>query len=365
MYKSVIRDPSGNGLIRIIPDVSGFNNAIVNGSILVVPPGTSAFVAINGILSKRYNPGQYEIFTGVDPFFVSLRNIMTQGDTGTTVSVYFISTNKSKFLQLGTGEFPFAEHRFRLTMKAKAACTLTFNIGDPLLILERLVGSYTSIFNEESLDASIQQIMLKPIREVLTNELSKHRIDQFNGRLSVMSNEVMSNSKKRLADFGINLTHFSLTSINISDGEMARLNNLEQSYAEAKTKTDLELDHLDRIWKGNLDSRTLAELMTGLPARGGFSSDQNSPCSARTSEMTPILQMMMLSQILPFIREPIASMTQHTDLFGGERNRPHENSSTADSPPPMPSRFKQCPICKGSIPKNTTICQICGHVLSE
>lgn len=365
MYKSVIRDPSGSSLIRIIPDLSGPNNAIVNGSILVVPPDTSAFVAINGILSKRYNPGQYDIFTGVDPFFVRLRNIMTQGDTGTTVSVYYISTKKSKFLQLGTGEFPFAEHRFRLTMKAKAACTLTFNIGNPLLILERIVGSYTSIFNEESLDACIQQLLLKPIREALTRELSNHSIDQFNSKLSVISNEVISNSNKSLADFGINLTHFALTSINIPDEEIARLYNLEQSYAEAKTKTDLELDHLDRIWKGNIDNRTLAELMTGLPARGGFSSDQNSPCSSRSSEMTPILQMMMLSQILPFIREPIASMTQHTDLFGGERNRPHENTSTADSPPPIPSRVRQCPVCKGSIPRNAALCQICGHILSE
>lgn len=42
MYQSIIRDPGGNGLIRIQPDVCGQYSAIVNGSILVVPPGTTA-----------------------------------------------------------------------------------------------------------------------------------------------------------------------------------------------------------------------------------------------------------------------------------------------------------------------------------
>ena len=80
MYQSIIRDPGGNGLIRIQPGVCGQYSAIVNGSILIVPPGTIAFVAINGTLSRPYGPGRYEIFTGVDPFFVRLRNILTHGE---------------------------------------------------------------------------------------------------------------------------------------------------------------------------------------------------------------------------------------------------------------------------------------------
>lgn len=95
MYQSIIRDPGGTGLIRIQPDVCGQYSAIVNGSILIVPPGTTAFVAINGTLSRPYGPGRYEIFTGVDPFFVRLRNILTRGDAGTTVSVFFVSTERA------------------------------------------------------------------------------------------------------------------------------------------------------------------------------------------------------------------------------------------------------------------------------
>ena len=38
MYQSIIRDPGGNGLIRIQPGVCGQYSAIVNGSILIVHP---------------------------------------------------------------------------------------------------------------------------------------------------------------------------------------------------------------------------------------------------------------------------------------------------------------------------------------
>lgn len=105
MYQSIIRDPGGSGLIRIQPDVCGQHAAVVNGSILIVPPGTTAFVAINGVLSQPYGPGRYEIFTGVDPFFVRLRSLLTRGDPGTAVSVFFVSTERSRFVRLGTGRF--------------------------------------------------------------------------------------------------------------------------------------------------------------------------------------------------------------------------------------------------------------------
>lgn len=89
MYQSVIRDPGGSSLVRIQSDVCAVS-PIVNGSILLVPPGTHAVVACNGALSRPYGPGRWALFSGVDPFFVRLRNIMTQGDPGISVSVFFV-----------------------------------------------------------------------------------------------------------------------------------------------------------------------------------------------------------------------------------------------------------------------------------
>ncbi len=364
MYQSIIRDPGGTGLIRIQPDVCGQYSAIVNGSILIVPPGTTAFVAINGTLSRPYGPGRYEIFTGVDPFFVRLRNILTRGDTGTTVSVFFVSTERAKFVKLGTGEFPFREHRFRLTMKALASCNLSFSVSNPLKILTKLVGSYSSAFSEDDIDPCIEQMVIAPIREAISREISKLDITEFNSRLSHIGSMAAATIRNGLSEYGIKMERFDLVAINIPDSEINRLYSLEQEYAGGKTRTDLELDNLQRVWNGNVNNRTLSEMMTGIPSRGQApSSGAAANPGGNAGGMAPMMmQMMMLSQMLPALREPLADMTRHTDMFSGTTSDAQGSTSSADAPPPIPGRYKRCPSCNGNVMRGNSVCPICGYI---
>ena len=314
MYQSIIRDPGGNGLIRIQPDVCGQYSVIVNGSILVVPPGTTAFVAINGTLSRPYGPGRYEIFTGVDPFFVRLRNILTRGDTGTTVSVFFVSTERAKFIKLGTGEFPFREHRFRLTMKALASCNLSFSISDPLKVLTKLVGSYSSAFSDEDIDPCMEQMVLAPIREAISREISKLEIPEFNSQLSHIGNMATTAIRSGMSEYGIKLERFDLVAISVPNSEMQRLYSLEQEYAGGKTRTDLELDNLQRVWNGNVNNRTLGEMMTGIPSRGQAPTG-GAACNSNGNSggMAPMMmQMMMSGQMQPMPCMMMPGMTPMT-----------------------------------------------------
>ncbi|MCB6991994.1 SPFH domain-containing protein [bacterium 210820-DFI.6.37] len=362
MYQSIIRDPGGTGLIRIQPDVCGQYSAIVNGSILIVPPGTTAFVAINGTLSHPYGPGRYEIFTGVDPFFVRLRNILTRGDSGTTVSVFFVSTERAKFVKLGTGEFPFREHRFRITMKALASCNLSFSVSNPLKILTKLVGSYSSVFSEEDIDPCIEQMVITPIREAISKEISKLDITEFNSKLSHIGNMAAATIRNGLSEYGIKMERFNLVAINIPDSEINRLYSLEQEYAGGKTRTDLELDNLQRVWNGNVNNRTLSEMMTGIPSRGQAPSSGATNPGGNAGGMAPMMmQMMMLSQMLPALREPLADMTRHTDMFSGSTSDAQESTSSADAPPPIPGRYKRCPSCNGNVMRGNSVCPICGY----
>ena len=54
MLQRVIRDPGGNSLIRVIPELCGPGRTVVNGSVLLVPAGTQAFVALNGQVVGPY-----------------------------------------------------------------------------------------------------------------------------------------------------------------------------------------------------------------------------------------------------------------------------------------------------------------------
>ena len=263
MYQTIIRDSGGEGLIRVVSVPCGPGRAVVNGSLLIVPPGTVAYAAVNGMLSPPYGPGRHELFTGVDPFFVRLRHLMTRGDAGVTVSVFFLSTEKHCFLQLGTGELPLRERRFQITLKAFAACGLAVSIDDPLRVLQRLVGSYSTGFSEEDLEPCLQQLMLAPVREALSQELSRFDVTQMNSQLQRLSERVSPPVRAAFADYGLRLERLQVMAVNIPDGEIQRLYELEQNYAAGKSRTDLELDQIKRVWDGNVDRRTIAEMLRG------------------------------------------------------------------------------------------------------
>lgn len=367
MYQSVIRDPGGDGLIRIHPDAGGPYSAITNGTILIVPPGTTAFIAVNGILSLPYAPGRYTLFSGVDPLFVRLRHILTRGDPGTTVSVFFLSTERSRFFRLGTGEIPFQEHRFRLTMKALASCSLTLSIADPLKVLKKLVGSYNSAFSEEDLEPCVEQLVLTPVREAISRELAKLQVTDFNSRLSQIGCAAAPAIRAGLAQYGFALNEFSLLAIHIPDSEMGRLHTLEQDYAAGQVRTDLELDNLKRVWNGSLRNRMLSEMMTGLPSRGQAPGGEGPRAhGGEAGGMAgAMMQMMMLSQVLPMLREPLTDLTHHTDMFGGAPADTRGSTSSAEAPPPMPGRYRRCPGCNGDVPRGTASCPVCGYRFKE
>ncbi len=356
MYQKVIRDPTGQGLIRIVPDVCGDRNAVVNGSILLVPAGTVAFVSVNGILSTPYMPGRHTLFTGVDPFFVRLRNIMTHGDAGISVSVFYISTDKTKFMQLGTGEIPFLEHRFRLTMKALASCSLTYYVKAPEKVLKKLVGAYSSDFCEDDIEPCLTQLILSPIKETLSKELAKCEVHGFNSNLTSISRSVSDKVTAVFESFGLGTSDFNVTGINVPENEMQRLSTLEADHASGVNRTDLEKYNLDRIWNGDVDKRTISEAVTGFSSRGAQVSSSGE--AQNVSGTDNAIKLLLLSQLFP-------SLANSFGAISGQNTRAADRAvtNTPCAPPPVPKRLVKCHSCKRCVSRKDGKCPVCGAEL--
>lgn len=58
MYRRVLRDPGGSSLIRILPDICDERIAIVDGSILLVPAGTTRLFVIQWNTLTTVSSGQ-------------------------------------------------------------------------------------------------------------------------------------------------------------------------------------------------------------------------------------------------------------------------------------------------------------------
>ena len=305
MYRRVLRDPGGSSLIRILPDICDERTAIVDGSILLVPAGTTDYLSYNGILSPPYPPGRHELATGIDPFFVRLKNIMSRGDTGTSLSVFFISTHKSHFMKLGSGELPFSEKRFHITMKAYAAIDLSISISNSLKFLQKLVGAYNEAFTEDDIEPCLHQLVMLPLREALSKTLSTLSVTEFNSNLAKISNDVLNRVRQSFTAFGINLERFHVSQINVPEEEIRRLYELEEKLAGGRVQIDLESDHLKRIWGNDLNKRTLTELLTGIPSRGpgntGTGGD-GANTYGNNGVSSDIMRMAMLQQLLPQLR---------------------------------------------------------------
>ena len=181
--------------------------------------------------------------------------------------------------------------------------------------------------------------MLAPVREALSQELSRFDVTQMNSQLQRLSERVSPPVRAAFADYGLRLERLQVMAVNIPDGEIQRLYELEQNYAASKSRTDLELDQIKRVWDGNVDRRTIAEMLRG----GGGGSGG-----------APMLQMMAMMQMMPTLREQMQSMLQ--------RSGPADGSGTNRTPPPpMPPRTRHCPDCGAALERDAHTCPHCGR----
>ena len=365
MYRIVLRDPGGSGIVRILPNICDDHNAVVDGSILLVPAGTTAYVTYNGVLSRPYSPGRHELNTGIDPFFVRLKNIMSHGDTGTSLSVFFISTQKSHFLKFGTGELPFSDKRFHITMKAYAACDLSISVTNSLKFLQKLVGAYNEEFSEDDIEPCLHQLLMLPLREALSKTLSTLSVTEFNSNLTKISNTVLTRIRPSFHTFGMNLERFHVSQINVPEDEIRRLYDLEEKLAGGRVSIDLEAEHLKRIWQNDINKRTLNEMLTGIPSRGpgNTGSGANGANVSGNNGMSEIMRMAMLQQVLPEVRgmfDGALNNTNTADSNGTGQNRrrnPGDNRSGGTDA----SSTRRCPNCNAVINRYIRECPVCGY----
>lgn len=261
---TIFRDPSGDSIVRVAA-----TTRCTDGSILLVPAGSVAYFVLNGAISEPYGPGRYEIRTGVNPFFVRYRNLMTGGDPGITVNVFYVAVDRETHMQMGSGDVVFTEKRFHQTVRAQSAFDIDFRVRDPKLFLTKIVGMHTSLFHMEDVEPKLQSMLCGPIVEEMCRRFADAELGALNSSLSSISFSLMPSVSASFSRYGLELARMQLRHIHINEADLGRLQGLEQREAEGRMKTDLEKYNLSQIYDGNVTQRTCAEVLTGMP-RGPY-----------------------------------------------------------------------------------------------
>jgi len=360
-YQSVIRRPNGNSAVEIISNAS-----VVDGSILIVPPDNIAFVCISGNVSEPYGPGRYEINTGVSPFFVRFRNLMTHGDSGITCQVFYVNTVQEICEQGGTGNMLFEEKRFKISMSAKAAYTMRYVITNPKMFISKLVGMHNYYFESEDIQPAIVSMILPVIKENVILSVSSGTVHNIQNNLTAVGSDAYSRLSNDLLTYGITLKAIAITAINIPDTDIQRLNELEGKVARGRLSTDLEVDNIERVY-GNVNNRTMAELLTGS-VRGPVSpmAGKNN-VGGMAGAMTALPWQIAMAKIA--MEQMNGSMPNLFNCGNGANNNSsttvtQPNSNTGGEihrvPPPIPVKPKICPTCGNSLNSTDMFCKFCG-----
>ena len=359
MRQSIITDPGGERVIRI---VSGIRP--VNGSVLIVPAETIAYFVLNGIVSEPYSPGRHIINTGVNPFFVRISNLMTGGIPAITVSVVFVSPNIVTFSNIGINDLAFTESTFGLHIHAMGSCVIGYKILNTESFIRKLVGMYSSIFTQEEVEPSISALVMPIIKTKLSIRLSNSDISNVQNELIDIGNSIRLDVEPELSRFGLDIVSLGIQGINIKESDINRFQTLEDKRAQGRVEIGVDEEELDRIYGGDVMKRMLEGAMTGTVRGRGL---PNTNGGANNSMPNMYLQMMMMSQMMGAFREPMTNMFNGSNIIGGSGNvNSSTNNENRDRPlagRPLPANNnignKVCRNCGAKIAKDLYVCPIC------
>lgn len=337
LRRRMITPPTeGSDWVRIwIPPV---DTPVLDGTTLVVPPGTEAIVSINGVMTT-YRAGSHLLMTGTSrmgSFF----------GYGADVRVIYVALGKTRFLPVET-DLLLQDPRFGLTLRAKVKGNLEVSVSDAAVFAEKIVGGFAS---DVTNDAEIlHRLTLPALRSIHASSIAAQ-----GGDLEAIGEGIARQLQPRLSRYGLWLEDFSVQTIDIPDEQLTQVRQLEQEIAAGRVKTGLELENIQQIW-GSVDKRTQAEIFKN----GGAAMDS-------------LFELVKLLHLLPML--PGGGYGGYGEiqpyLLGGGLLPPPMPvpGHTAALPPPLPGRTAPrthaVPLPARGTAAQTARCPMCGSVLS-
>ena len=195
-------------------------------STLIVMPGEQAFFVNGGVVEQVFSEsGTYNLSTQNYPFISRVRNAFSGGISTFNCVVYFARAAHSIELFWGTSSpIQVRDKLLGIATKVKARGSYKVAINNPVLFLEKLVGSNNPCQSQEDLSRFFMNEFQMEIRSTLTKTLNDTdyeliRIEEKNKELS---EEVEPVIRGILAPYGLECVRFIISAIEIKDDELRK-----------------------------------------------------------------------------------------------------------------------------------------------
>lgn len=258
-------------------------------STLVVMPGEEAIFIKGGRVEQVFGNGTYKLSTENYPFISRLKNAFSGGVSTFNCVVYFVRKAHTQEIKWGTDSpIQVRDRLLGIATKIRGRGIYKVQIKDPVIFLEKLVGSNINFQTQTDLDkyftyefqSKIKSIITKALNEADTELLGiEARLDEFSQQLKPYMDELLS-------EYGLTCTHFVVAALDLDDDELRRrydeigmgaYETVKQAQAEKFAKVELAqgdkaaMDTLGEDWARLQASNILGDLANN-PGAGGIAS---------------------------------------------------------------------------------------------
>ena len=195
-------------------ELSTFTQLIVNES-------QEAFLVRGGVYEGPFGPGRHTLSTENIPLLRSAMGLPFGGQSPFSAEIWFVNKLVNLDVKWGTSDpIQLQDPKFQIMVPVRAFGQYGLRITDAKLFLLRLVGTLSS-FSALTVSDYFRGVFTTTIKTSISREIIRNGISvlEIAPHLTSLSSALSELLRPEMAPYGISLTSFNITSINLPEDD--------------------------------------------------------------------------------------------------------------------------------------------------
>ena len=326
-----------------------------NNSQLIVMESEEALFVKDGVVVETIQAGKHTLNTANFPFLNGLRKLVTGGESPFSCQIYFVDKAHKLEMLWGTDspiQMRDAEYGFAVGVRARGSYSA--QIKDAKKFFVKLVGN-TMLFTKEQLQEQFRTVFQTKIKVAIAKKMKecKYTVLDMNTELETLGENVQTELKEVLDEYGIRLVNFYISDISIPEND-PNYQIINEAYARAHAG-NIEINVQGDKW-GKLTAKELLKDVANNPSAGGAAA---MGAGMGVGIASAGIFNNLASQLFTPAQGEIVSQQQQTNS-GASRVSRFAPKSTASE-----KNTLKCPKCGSEVIEGSKFCGNCGEKIEQ
>lgn len=204
---------------------------------LIVHESQEAILFRNGEALDLFGPGRHTLETENIPFLRRLVSIPTGGESAFHCKVYFINKADSMDVLWGTSSpIPIQDPQYEIILPVRANGQFTVKVSNSRKFLIKVIGT-TNGLDTDTLKSYFRGLLMTDIKDYIAEVMANEKISflQVHSFLKEISQTIMQDIKPTFDEYGLDVPHFYVNSINVPENDPGYI-KIREALAAAKEK---------------------------------------------------------------------------------------------------------------------------------